>query len=68
MENRQCSKGEMAFLNWVRLVIFVFLKKGRLATEQQRCAPVRGDNGSDRSLITRDFNKVSGKENGTIPF
>ena len=29
-------KREMAFLNWVRLVIFVFLKQGRLATEAQR--------------------------------
>jgi hypothetical protein len=26
----------MAFLNWVRLVIFVFFKKERLATEAQR--------------------------------
>ena len=30
--------------------------------------PVRGDNGIDRSFITRDFNRGWGKENGTIPF
>jgi hypothetical protein len=29
---------------------------------------VRGDDGHDRSFITRDFNRGSGKENGTIPF
>jgi hypothetical protein len=28
----------------------------------------RGDDGNNHSLITRDFNKGSGKENGTIPF
>ena len=33
-----------------------------------RFAPVRGDDGGDCSFITRDFNRVSGKENGTIPF
>jgi hypothetical protein len=33
-----------------------------------RFAPVRGDDGHDRSFITRDFNRVWGKENGTIPF
>jgi hypothetical protein len=33
-----------------------------------RFAPVRGDDGHDRSFITRDFNRGSGKENGTIPF
>ena len=31
-------------------------------------APVRGDNGHDRSFITRDYNRGRGKENGTIPF
>ena len=31
-------------------------------------ALVRGDDGNDRSFITRDFNRGSGKENGTIPF
>jgi hypothetical protein len=31
-------------------------------------APVRDDDGPDRSFITRDFNRVLGKENGTIPF
>jgi hypothetical protein len=31
-------------------------------------ALVRGDDGHDRSFITRDFNRGSGKENGTIPF
>jgi hypothetical protein len=31
-------------------------------------APVKGDDGNDRSFITRDFNGVRGKENGTIPF
>jgi hypothetical protein len=31
-------------------------------------APVRGDDGHDRSFITRDFNRGGGKENGTIPF
>jgi hypothetical protein len=29
------------FLNWVRLVIFVFLKKGRLATGQEGCNAVQ---------------------------
>jgi hypothetical protein len=33
-----------------------------------RFAPVRGGNGNDCSFITRDFNWVWGKENGTIPF
>jgi hypothetical protein len=33
-----------------------------------RFAPVWGDDGNDRSFITRDFNRGSGKENGTIPF
>jgi hypothetical protein len=33
-----------------------------------RFAPVRGDDGDDRSFITRDFNGDWGKENGTIPF
>jgi hypothetical protein len=31
-------------------------------------APVRGDDGNDRSFITRDFNRGWGKENGIIPF
>jgi hypothetical protein len=31
-------------------------------------APVRGDDGNDRSFITRDFNRGLRKENGTIPF
>ena len=38
------------------------------ANRAARFAPVRGDDGHDRSFITRDFNKVWGKENGTIPF
>jgi hypothetical protein len=33
-----------------------------------RFAPVKGDDGNDRSFITRDFNRAWGKENGTIPF
>jgi hypothetical protein len=33
-----------------------------------RFVPVRGDDGHDRSFITRDFNRARGKENGTIPF
>ena len=36
-----------------------------------RCAcfaPVRGDDGNNRSFITRNFNRVGRKENGTIPF
>jgi hypothetical protein len=28
----------------------------------------KGADGSDRSFITRDFNRGCGKENGTIPF
>jgi hypothetical protein len=74
--NHQCLIGGFAFLNWVRLVILVFLKKGRLATdppspgasEDRSFTPERGDDGNDRSFITRDFNRGWGKENGTIPF
>ena len=49
--------GGAVFLNWVRLVILVFLKEGRLATEPQRGAPAKGDVGHDRSFITYDFNR-----------
>jgi hypothetical protein len=75
------------FLNWVRLVIFVFLKKGGWPQAQRGVmrangdgdtpslpfgswglAPARGDDGHDRSFITRDFNRGEGNENGTIPF
>jgi hypothetical protein len=70
------------FLNWVRLVIFVFLKKGgwpqaqiplrqspfAKASEDRGFAPARGDDGHDRSFIIRDFNRGEGNENGTIPF
>ena len=65
------------FLNWVRLVILVFKKRAvghrrrssfAKASEDRGFAPARGDDGHDRSFITRDFNGVGGKENGTIPF
>jgi hypothetical protein len=55
---------------------FSVLKKGggwpqiplRQGFEGLGFAPARGDDGHDRSFITRDFNRGCGKENGTIPF
>ena len=38
------------------------------ASEDRGFALVRGNDGHDRSFITREFNGVALKENGTIPF
>jgi hypothetical protein len=77
--------GDLHFLNWVRLVVFVFLTSVTLdpifndgwpqaqrgvmrANRAARFAPARSDDNNNCIFITRDFNRVGKKENGTIPF